>query len=1100
MSFHLHTSNQLERLADRLAALMARAPAPPFIAEPVVVHHLGLGRWLRVELARRLGACIHVDFPLPRAFVDQLVSRLVDAEESSPSAPSFDRPYMEWHLYSLLTELPPTEDGAIPRRYLSDGDPAKRADLAAELANLFDQYLVYRPDWIAEWSSGASEHWQALVWRNLQSRVAALPPSEKRAAALQAMRSGRAPFPAHQTPPRIVLFGVSSLPPAYVEVLAALSLSTEVHVFVLQPCAEWWGDILTSREWRRELHRSRRSFQDAEALHLEIGHPLLSAWGAQGRDFLRLWQEQTDLQEYADFADPGRSSLLSLVQRDLLCLFDPSSETPPDARREIPFQDDSLLIHSCHNPLRELEVLHDRMLDWFQRTPGLTPRDIVVMAPDLSVYAPLIPSVFETPESSDRRLPYSLADRRPVEGSGLFAAFHRLLSLVGSRMEKEPVLALLECAPLRLSAGFTERDLPTLSNWMERLHVDFARDLAHLHQLELSSLGTRTWRNATDRLLLGLAVPDCDTLFWTSPAGDEIAPFPGLDGDVSELVGRWAEFVILLGNTLAEWESPHTATHWVSVFQSALIRFFSTLPDLASELAELRQTISNWGNYLAAAGEEEQLPFSAIQSSLLRELEIDRSGTGFLNGGITFCELKPLRCLPFQAVCILGLNDGVFPRSTSLPSFDLMSQQPRLGDRSARSDDRYLFLETLISARCWLHLSYLGQSDADSSPLPPSPVVRQLTDFLDSAFRCSPSQDGTAPKNGWTVAHRLHGFSPEYFSPAAREGRSRTFSFSSVQAQAARVAASSRLSSNPFWPAQTRAKTGHAKTIDVGDLSRFFQHPARSFLRRHLRIELHDPYSQREDEIGPGLSAPKDPRLVDRITNLLLANHEVRRLAPLLVAEGVLPPGTPGIWRLDQLIPQAEKYLEKLRPFIGDGTAARRLLFQFPVDGHVCEGSIDLFSDGTVLQRIPRELKGKHFLGFWIPWLAASAAAVGGLRQGILASPKGIWSFQPVPDPANQFQELLHLYATGQQRPLRFFPRSSWDWWSALSSKKWDRSKALESAEQAWNGSEFGSMTPEKEDPAIQLLFGHEDDSLNDEFESVATMIFSPMAGVLQEL
>ncbi len=1100
MSFHLHTSNQLERLADRLAALMVLAPASPFVPEPVVVHHLGLGQWLRVELARRLGACIQVDFPLPRAFVDQLVSRLVDGDDQRPISVSFDRPTIEWHLYRLLGELPSTDDWNFPRRYLSDSDPAKRADLAAELANLFDQYLVYRPDWIADWSSGGGCHWQSQLWRNLQARVGAIPPSEKRAAALQALRSGRTPFPPNRTPPRVVLFGVSSLPPTYMEVMAELSLSTEVHVFVLQPCAEWWGDIVTGRELRRELHRLRRSFHDAEALHLEIGQPLLSAWGEQGRDFLRLWQEQTDLEEYADFGDPGQSSLLSLVQRDLLSLFDPPAKTPPDDRREVLFQDDSLLVHSCHSPLRELEVLQDRLLDWFQRDPGLAPRDIVVMAPDLSVYAPLIPAVFETPESFDRRLPYSLADRRTVEGSGLFAAFHRLLRLVGSRMEKDAVLALLECPPLRFSAGIEERDLPTISHWVDRLFVEFGRDAAHLLQLNLSSLGARTWRQAMDRLLLGFAVPDGDALLWTSPNGDEIAPFPGLDGEASELAGRWVEFATMVGSTLAEWETPHTPTQWVSVFQTAFTQFFSALSDLASDLAELRQTISNWGNYLAAAGDAERLPFHAIQSSLLREIEVDRSGVGFLTGGITFCELKPLRCLPFQAICILGLNDGAFPRSPAPPSFDLMGHQPRFGDRSARSDDRYLFLETLISARRWLHLSYLGQSEADSSSLPPSPVIRQLTDYLDSAFRCLPSKEGTEPKNPWMVAHRLHGFSAEYFSIAARQGQSRTFSFSSVQAQAAQVSASSRFASHPFLDDETRLDLISNRTIAVGDLGRFFQHPARSFLRRHLRVELHDPFLRQEDPLGPDLTKPKDPRLIDRITSLLLANRDARRLAPLLVAEGLLPPGTPGAWILEQLIPQAEEYLEELRPFLEYGTAARRLLFQFPVAERICEGHIDFFSNGTVLQRLPRKPKGKDFLRFWIPWLTASAAAVEGPRQGILASPDGIWAFQPVPDSRIHFLELLHLYDIGQQYPLRFFPRASWDWWSAFSGNEDRRSKAQEAAQNTWNGNDFGWISPEKEDPALHILFGHEEDPLNDQFESLAIRIFSPMASVLKKV
>lgn len=1089
MSFHLHSSNRLERLADRLAACMSVQSHNPFVSEPVIVQHVGLGRWLQLELARRLGACVNVQFQLPRAFMGQLVDSLA---ADNPATTAYDRGALEWHIYRLLSDLAPTESMSQPRLYLADGDPAKRAQLAAQLANLFDQYLVYRPDWIDRWSNGDTSNWQAEIWCRLRSQLNADPPSQRRRAAMEALHLGKSPFPSDRAPARIVLFGVSSLPPAYLELFVAISQSVNVHAFVLQPCAEWWGDIVTPREMDRELRRMRRRADDSIPLHFESGHRLLAAWGSQGRDFLRLCQEQTQLEEYADFVDPGDHNLLNQLQRNILFLNSSPSEEGADPP-SIAVEDDSLQIHSCHSPFRELEVLQDRILDWLQRDPSLVPRDIVVMAPDISIYAPLVPAILESPESPTRRIPYSIADRHPRAGRGVIAAFVRILEMADTRLQVSDVLDLLEFPPLRDRVGIREADLPPIAGWVEDLNIQFGRDPAHVQTLGLPLVVARTWRQGVDRLLAGQAISDVESGLLLAPNGAEIAPLDGIEGESADLAGCLAEFVDGLCSTLEEWDSSHSPNDWISQLQKAVNRLFLSSDDWSDSIVKLRQSIAEWGKKIVQAGPEERLPLRAILPSLLNELDVETAAIGFLTGGITFCDLKPLRCLPFKVICLLGLNDGAFPRQAALPGFDLMQASPRLGDRSARTDDRYLFLETVISARQWLHMSFVGQVAKDSSTLPPSPVVQQLIDDLESSFSLQDPKPARRTTSPWIISHRLHGFATDYFSPESARPGARYFGYSNILAAASHAGQRVRSAQKPFLPPEPIPQTSLPKLIESTQLARFFADPIKAFFRHGLQLELPFDRHASGDEWGLDLTAGERIKLMDSLSRLILGGQSWKSTAPWLSATGILPPGSLGEWILTKMGPEAEAYAERLRKYMDPAAPSRTVAFEVPMNSCSVRGVLQLGRHGCWLLRTRRGEYGPEFLTFWVHWLAAVASKVEGLGEGILAAPGNLWTWSRPANSHEILEQLIQLYHQGLQRPLRYFPKASWAWWQTFQGQETKRSSARSAALKAWQGDIFSNHPPESEEPWIRRLTGHETDPLDAEFERLAELILRPL-------
>src|SRR5690606_9535507 len=119
-------------------------------------------------------------------------------------------------------------------------------------------------------------------------------------------------------------------------------------------------------------------------------------------------------------------------------------------------------------------------------------------------------------------------------------------------------------------------------------------------------------------------------------------------------------------------------------------------------------------------------------------------------------------------------NDGDYPRPRAPAHFDLTENDYRPGDRSRRDDDRYLFLEALLSARERFYLSWVGRSVVDNAESPPSVLVAQLRDHLADVLHSESGYDNVLEQ--LTTEHPLQGFSREYFRSASPESRLFTYS------------------------------------------------------------------------------------------------------------------------------------------------------------------------------------------------------------------------------------------------------------------------------------------------------------------------------------
>ncbi|HOD29667.1 MAG TPA: exodeoxyribonuclease V subunit gamma [Syntrophales bacterium] len=1058
----LYHSNRMEVLADRLAEILAAPLVEPFAPEIVLVQSRGMERWLSMALADRHGVCTNVRFPYPTHFVHALFQAV---DPALPARSPYEPAVMTWDLVDLLSALPDRPEFQPLTAYLGDdGNGLKRYQLASRIAALFDQYLLFRPEWMPAWERGQETHWQAALWREIVRRKGPVHRVALRRRLLATIGDATVPLPGALE--RIAMFGISSLPPFYMQILAALAARIEVNLFIVNPCREFWEDIVSEREAGRIAERLAGYDRRPEAYHLEAGNRLLASLGPLGREFLQTIAKLS-AEEFPEFVDPGDATLLAAIQSHILNLTERTS-----AGGAGPFADDgSLRVHVCHSPLRETEILHDALLAMFDEDRTLRPDEVLVMIPDITAYAPFIQAVFSAAADDPRAIPFTLADRGYLQESPLVDAFFRLIDLAGSRFGASAVLGLLDAPAVRERFSLADDDVRLIRHWVRETGIRWGIDARSREALDLPAEAANTWRAGLDRMLLGYALPAGGEAVLV----DGIFPYDDIEGGAAEILGPFLAFTEALFTALPALETGKTLSGWAQALTALLETFFSDDERYGTETQALRRLFGELPELEAASGYAGDVSIEGIRA-VLRETLADRgSGGGFLAGGVTFSTLLPMRSIPFRVIALLGMNDDAYPRPSVPLGFDRMAASPRPGDRSRRQDDRYLFLEALLSARQRLHISYCGQSPKDNRPRPPSVLVSELLDYIEAAF-------GPRVREGLCAHHRLQAFDPTYF-----RGDPGLYSYSTENLRAAERAAAPRREPEAFIPAGLPEPEAGLTEIDVETFCAFFAHPARFLLRRRLGLYLRDREAALPEEEPFTIEGLDAYGLGEDLVARLLADRGIAQAYPVLKAAGRLPHGAPGAYAYDGL----HDAMAGLAADIGRAVSGGRLK-AVPVDlrlaGIHLAGALDpLYPEGLVRYR-PADVKARDRLDAWIRHLILNhPGCAAPVRETRFIGRDGGVRYAPLADAERTLADLVALYLAGLRTPLHFFPESSLAYADATMKGK-DAAAALRAARDKWEAYRYA----EKDDPDNRLCFGRID-PLDDAFRRLAETVFHPL-------
>ncbi len=1092
--------NRQEDLRDLLVAWLQRTPLQPLENEVMLVQSNGIAQWLKLALARPvdaggLGISAAVDMQLPGRFLWQAY-RAVLSEADVPATSPFDKTRLVWRLLRLLPQHL-NETAFTPLRTLlgETHDWRRHHRLAMQVADLFDQYQVFRADWLEDW-----EHRNDVLRDSLRNRVVELPPAQRWQPRLwrlllddvpQAQRdSHRAAV--HQRfmrymhssdtrpnalPRRIVVFGITSLPQQVLEALTALSRFCQILLLVTNPCRHYWADIIEDRELlmaeqRRHANKPGLSLEPRyEDLHLHA-NPLLAAWGKQGRDFIRQLDAFDQPERYRHrftsikrsidvFQNVGADSLLHQVQQAVLDL--EPLPTDPTLRKSLPANTHSLHFHIAHSPQREVEILHDRLLDLFERAARdgkpLAPRDVMVMVPDIRTYAPHVQAVFGRLSADDPRyLPYSVADQSGRGTSPLLVALEHLLKLTESRFTASNVLDLLDVPALRRRFGIAEDDLPILRRWITQSGIRWGLNGAQKQTLGLPPDEQNSWRFGLRRMLLGYATGD-------GPSLDDIAPYAEVGGLDAALLGPLSQLLETLEYYWRLFAAPATPLQWGDRLRRLLHDVFDARGDDADMLRidRLEDALDTWLDACQEAGFAHAIPISIVSEDWLQSIDQNHLSQRFMGGAVNFGTLLPMRAIPFRVVCLLGMNDGDYPRRVSASDFDLMAHtnQHRPGDRSRREDDRYMFLEALLSARDVLHISWVGHSVRDNSELPPSVLVGQLRDYLAAGWRRPDETDNDVQAHGRllasiTTVHPLQAFSSRYFTAPPSD----LFTYASEWAHARRTSPPKEEAPLDPWQAET--------IVDISVLQRFLARPTASFYSERLNVRFGETDTGPDDDQPFALDRLENHAATDTLLQSALVAGEtdafiaLTNAAQSLSQQGVLPAGGFGALVVDAIGDNVRQILGRWHNAIArwlQPMDARELRYEYknltvqgwlddvrtdqdhaamrllPMAGHLCQG---------------KTIRYDRLLQPWVLQLLVNANGIPVSTRFFAADATVTLKACTRSEATTHLNQLLSAWEHGMQTPLPIARRTAYAWLTVEGTDK----SPYEAAQMRYDGSD----------------------------------------------
>ncbi|OUR71587.1 exodeoxyribonuclease V subunit gamma [Methylophaga sp. 41_12_T18] len=1060
-------SNDMVQLAAQLAEIQHSDPLPPLEAETVIVQSNELARWLSLFLAQHQGVASNIEFPYPSAYIWTLFRRVLSGV---PKQSPFSTDAMAWRIFELLPQCQHLPKFEPINAYLgSQDDPLKRYAISHRIADSFDQYLMYRPDWLQAWEQGETPHWQALLWQQLTAGEDA---SLHRASLLQQLHDYLLSTDQRPAglPRRLAIIGVSALPPVYLKIFELMARHCDITLMFFSPSEAYWGDVVDKKTQAKRLAESQE-----EDLYFNSGHPLLASLGKQGQEMFEQLQECEHEQQHL-FNPPQQTSLLGCLQHDIYALNDP--ELVED-KQVISVEDDSIQAHACHSAMREIEVLHDQLLALFERHPDLSPTDVVVMTPDIEVYAPWIDAVFARVEgeASQRYIPYGIADCGVRYQSPVLNAFITLLGLPQSRFDVETVLSLLECQAIQHRFALDDEQLTVIRTWLAETQTRWALSGEDKAKFDLPETDNNTWRAGLDRLLLGFAMP-------LTEQGEDLRlfeqqlAFDGISGERAATMAQLCAFVDSLDKLRNHLNRPRTAEQWQQTLNECLDNVFLPMGNDnhdESELLLLRKTIDKLVETTELAGFEQTLSLALVTDWLNGHLDTSQTLSRFMGHGVTFCGMVPMRSIPFDVVCLIGMNDDSYPRRQPTAGFDLLSHDYRLGDRSRRDDDRYLFLEALLSCQRHLYLSYVGASIHDNATIPPSVLVSDLRDVLKQSYQAEHDEDI------WSqllTQHPLQAFSPRYFDGVDPK----LFSFEQAQcpnAQAVEV--------DDWFATPLPEVDASWRQVSLSQLLNFFRHPARYLMRERMGIRLEmsdDQLETREPFALDGLQAwqLRQQLLTSRLNDTALAE-----MLPLVQATGVLPQGIMGEHIFDNQAGQVNEFADKLSERYPD-SFENPASFELKLGEFYLSGQLEQLHEGGIFQYRMAKTKGNDLLALWLQHLVLNCVQPKGIaKSSQLFTEDNEYEFAPVAEAESHLSTLLDYYWQGLHQPLAYIPNSSFAF--AKASLNSGKASPDNKMFDAWNGGQFSNG--DVGDDYYQQIY--QTAPLDEHFKQLAMAIFEPI-------
>ncbi len=1051
---HLYKSNRLEWLADKLSeSIHSAGNLHPLQSDTVIVPNRDNARWLQFKIAEKNVISANIQYLLPAEWMWNEIRRIYP---KTPKELATDKNSLKWAVLNLLMNNMIPENATLVKNYISTSADANKAERHMQLSNLiasvFDKYLVHRPDMIIEWEEGRRvsenrhEMWQMKFWNRLTDQWQRIYDTKSQyhkpalwKEMLLKVQSDNVTKGLNQN---LWVFHPGKLPEPLVDMIVAYSSHIRVHIFNHQLVdlknTDYKSDNFFSDMLDEEIF-AERSYQ----FHIS--------------EYNIKYDQKTHFEKRSE------SSFLHLMQDRLLKNYSNENGEPSLS------PDQSVSIHSCHSKLREIETLHNYILNCIENSDSIYPDDIVVVSPDIDKYAPYVKAVFDTEDRDFPGIPFSIGEKSIIEKKSIFTILEKIFDFIDSRWYPSDFMDILHSGPIMEKFDLSETDVSTIRRWTADNHVTWGMDSDHRKKENQPENKTNTFRSSLNRLWFGslFELPEFEMI-------DNIPAYNGIDTtEKEEVLARYSALINLLNKIRIETGTNRTMSEWSEHGVTWIDHLFPKNSE-KTPMYDIVELVRSPHKHSSFCDFDEKVPYQIFKKEVLAAIKETRSTTASLSRGVVFSSMVPMRNIPFKIVAMIGINEEEFPRKTNTPEFDLIQNAPTTRETTVKDEDRYLFLQYVMAPSDNLYISYIGRSIVDNEKIQPSVILEKWMDRIEEIC-------GVNMYN-FISEEPLNGFSEDLY----REKRSFSNTYADV---AASLNKKNRRRGNYASLQESTEKT--QKVISIKDLESFFKNPLKFFVIQNHNIRLSD----FDDQLGKETFVPDallSYKLTGPVIDWMESGKSKDSAKKILINSGIVPDDFLGHKTTNLIIEQSKDILNLIYEETGSLKKARinisNTLNNNNIEGYIESYSIDKYYDIFLSSK-----SGKTLIVAWLRYLLLlNHHKKSFIENRVLLNAKkdgGEWlSFSPVENPDEVLENLTEIYRRGVEAPFLFAPKTSYLFSKIQYEKNFE--KAIQRAESEW----FGNFViAENSDPVYQLWFGRSNPVELPEFQKNSDRVFKDL-------
>jgi len=804
--FIVYKSNSLNTLLLEAYKIIQEKPLNNIFEKEIFVYDSKiLFQYLNIFIAEKIGISANIKLYHPNDFIWKLFEIISPKKKLKNT---FTHSMMIWKIMKII------DDKKIFENYNKKEAKLQKFKFSFLMANIFEQYIFYRPNWINEWETekntsiiDQNDIWQIKLWIEIIKNSKKTHQYSYHFANLfynfQKLFEEKKIQKKH-LPSRCFIISSFALNPSYIRIFQNISTYINIYFLYVTPFKKNIFNFIQDNNIFLNQKKNKKPCDNS----------LIKLWGQYEKIYALYIIRSKEMKIINCFKENNNRNLLNSIKNDLL------KKNINKKKRFLISTDNSISINICFNKKNEIEILHKKLLIFFNKNSSIKPKDVVVTSFSIENYISSINSVFAS-ENNKKQIPFFIANKFSKKTNIIISSFKKILNLANSRFHNEEILEFLDIPEIAKKFNLSEEEIKILYYWIEEANIRWAIDCKHKDYLSFPKNKQNTWLYGIEKLLLSYAMNDTEKVW------NNILSCSSINGSRTEII----EKLIIFIKTLKKWQKKLSRSqyliHWHSLSKDLINDFFFCSQKIEKSIKMIQKNWTEMINNNLSSGYLKKVSINILIKNFFYKYYFNNHQK-FLPDVVNFCHPNAVCYIPFKIICIIGADHLSVPKINHLDKFNLLKKYPLIEDINIYQKYCYLFAQSISCAEQYFYISYVGYSIKDESKIYPSILIDQLLHYISSNFCFSGDCNLSLQDNSKKIIKHLckkykiqYFYKKKYANPSTTENLQDVFKYTNRNINNKNI-----------------LKRNSCTKINLKDLITFWKNPICYFFNVNLQIKV----------------------------------------------------------------------------------------------------------------------------------------------------------------------------------------------------------------------------------------------------------------------